>query len=275
MAAQVKPGVTNVTVVPLVFAYNSPFMTVMIQGKNFPLQLDLGGTTGEVFLDLKILKRLKGVRKTHKFNRGQNAAGERHIDRTYILPQMTIGNFVFSNVMADEFNDWGFDPTKPKQVKQSTPEIFKSGLVGLKLFKNLRIILDYPHSRMLLMKGDASSPKEYEIDKWHKFQFDLIEGSITTRGKLDSQQQVFVWDTGWPTMFVKSSHASKIKAFRKKSEEGTPIQVSLELENRQYGSWPFVVADASSLPGTAVIGHPFFMTHQIYIDFVHKIIAIH
>ena len=171
-----RTELSSPVVVPMVASQGRPVIEAMINGKGpFPLLLDTGAS--EPVLNPNLVDELKlpvtGARKI-----GDPAEPEGIAARALRVDQLTIGKAVFTGVTAVTWDGAGhFSPGA-------------RGVIGLALFRDLLLTIDYPKNEIRIERGELSAQDPgvvtYKPGPDGMVRVPVTVGSITVDADLDT-----------------------------------------------------------------------------------------
>ncbi|MEK6734051.1 MAG: hypothetical protein AABY27_02985 [Pseudomonadota bacterium] len=248
-----------------------PFVTVFIEGRPVKLLLDTGARNAFLILNKDIIATLNTLVEFPIKFKSQDITGKTYIAKKYILPKFNIDNINFIKVKLDEDTNWGLT-TGPKKTKD--------GAIGLELFSNKAIILDYPNKKLAIIDGKI--PPEYDIENWSKINYEIDRYGLIISA---------VIDRGWAKTFVLDS-GSNISIIKPTSGGTNNIQYDCDINlspglqcthiNTQvfsindinYKNLQFYLYHFYEPTSDGILGYNFLIDKIIYIDFIKKQIRI-
>jgi hypothetical protein len=240
--------------VPITLQGDSPMLHVLVDGSEVPLILDSGNSTS-VALTQIVMDRVKAT-PTGDTSRGIDPKGNVLVYPKYKLHRIQIGKAVFTDVVAElDVHDSSYQAA----------QVGQQGFLGTSLFKRYKVIVDYPHLRLILVPPGSRERKASECKgavvpfspAWH--------GEPAAELSTDIGRLVVWWDTGSPTSgltkrFVQSSGSP--------SSDDRLISKHLWLGDIDFGPWPFDILELTLPPGfDGFMGYNFFATHVVCMDF--------
>lgn len=225
----------------------APILTVEIGDTRVRLRFDLGDRTPLV-LQKSVLDAAHAV-PTGTY---ANAIG---LDGPFKAPfykvaRVQLGTAVFTDVVARlDMPRRGYVPDKKTQ-----------GYIGTALLKPYRIVIDYPHRVLTLLRGEGQSA----LCRGTRVPFDLSSpmwrGEPMTAAQTDFGRVLLAWDTGSFTSVIR-------KAAVPSAHLGPVTTEKLILGGRNFGPRQLRVFDVS-LPGfDGFIGNDFFDQNVVCVDF--------
>jgi hypothetical protein len=195
-----------------------------------------------------------------------DSTGKKTCLKTFIIPKLKIGEFTMHNVsgvMRDYM--WGNKP-EPDFIYI---DAYKNGVIGLNVWREFNLLIDYPHEQAVLMKHGVY-PKNYDVKNWVKIPFEITKYGITTAAKINSVDTLLSWNTAANHSVIMQSTMKKIARVPseylsfapKKFTVGRMDVPSPELHIVDEG-FPF-----------DVIGSSYFTEHVVFIDFKNQYLFI-
>jgi hypothetical protein len=240
-------------VVPLGIVGHAAIVMTRIDGVMVPLQVDSGDST-TLALQKAVLDRVRATPT------GQSSK-QRYIKGTvsspwYRVHRVQIGGTVFTDVLVRLDTHPASDPAK---------DVGQKGFIGTGLFKNYRIVLDYPDHTMTLLPensvergrhGCAGSAVSFSSN-WH--------GQPVTNVDTDLGRVTLWWDTGAPATILSRSFVQRARRGR---ASGPVTSKRFILGGTDFGPWQLAVWPMSLPTGfSGFIGYDFFSRHIVCFDF--------
>jgi hypothetical protein len=207
------------------------------------------------------------------------------INRT-MIDKFTLGTIHYSRAEADVINLGHLENSKGVKIL---------GLLGVNLFKQCEIIIDYEKSLIYLhhiRRKEASSYKSEQLNDeaaYNTIPFDLKENKIITYSEMSGKKLRFVIDYGAETNLLDSRLPDRIfeqveisgrttllGTGNKRVEAVTGILKGLRIANRDIASLPIIITNMEktcfSLNGCAdgVLGYDFLSLQKIGFNFVQR-----
>lgn len=163
------------------------------------------------------------------------------------------------------------------EVHSSTnqpPDVGQKGLLGTGLLKPYEVVLDYAHLTMTLVPRAANdNPSEQCRGTTVPFAATQAPAEPVTKADTDLGDLTLWWDTGAQFSFVSQKVVQRGRAQASKEDVTTK---RLVIGGTDFGPWQFKWMDMSLPPFfDGFIGHDFFATHVVCIDFPDKRLVIH
>jgi hypothetical protein len=248
--------------IPVVFVGNNPLIEVEIEGKKYPLKLDLGAACQFAFFK----EALEAIteKKFIEFLITTDIKGNQYKVGSYSVPLVKTKNLKCKNaVILEESIDfvtkgamlWPLDGKQNSQI----PFI---GRIGRECFTSNNLVLDFPNSMLFV----TSSLEELKVDHWpmrelFETSFELGCWGIVLSFETDIGVKKLVLDTGANTSILKSS--SKPTAERE-------ILTTTKFATGGHDFGPFNLSlfeMGSSIDADGLLGLDFIKKHAIYLDF--------
>lgn len=254
--ATIDPNATHVTI-PLTFAQGIPYLEMEIQGKQIPLKLDLGGFS-TIALSDSLLRSMDLVITGSRTS--NDAFGNRHTVRDYVIPEARIGGIALSSVEGSEDKSY------------LAPDKAGNGYLGYGLISKFkRVVIDYP-AKQLTLSWDGSLPARFSGKEWTTIPFD-DKGGVVAPMTLDGKELSFWWDTGANFSIIDPDLAIADRTRRQSNVSiYTPAQISLG--GREMRPTEFLALELAGPGEDGLIGHSFFNQHVVLIDFETSTISV-
>jgi hypothetical protein len=255
LAANVNAA--SVATVPIrLFGSEAPVIIVRVQGKELPLQLDLGDSSSLV-IHPEILSSLHSepTGRTFKFF-SMDGEFETPIVR---LESIEIGTLKFRDVDArKDAHDEAFLTAKKTAVGAL-------GFIGTGLLVSGQIRLDYSRTR-LTISLPVKSGETSNICRGRSVPFVLNKYGFTTRVNTDIGELQLGWDTGAPAVLI--SRSAAVAAQIPTDQEST-VSENFVIAGRNFGPQRIEIWDNMPLPPeiAGLVGHPFFQKHIVCFDY--------
>jgi len=250
-------------VVPLRLDSRFPIVIAKVDGLDVPLILDTGGSAS-VVLQQPVLDRIKAVPTGGESFKGMDAKGSVLQAPKFRISRLELGDAVFTDVIARvEVHA----PTMP------APRVGHKGLLGTGLLKAYEVILDYPHLTMTLVPHTVNdTASERCRGTGVPFAASQAPAEPVTKADTDLGQLTLWWDTASGFSFVSQKVVERAHAQASKEDVMTK---RLVFGGFDFGPWRFKWMDMSLPPFfDGFIGHDFFATHVVCIDFPNKRLVI-
>jgi hypothetical protein len=250
-------------VVPLRLDSRFPIVMANVDGLDVPLILDTGDSTS-VILQQPVLDRIKAVPIPGESFKGVDAKGSVVQAPKFRISRLELGGALFTDVVA---RAEVHAPTMP------APDVHHKGLLGTGLLKAYEVILDYAHLTMTLVPHTANdTPSELCRGVNVPFAASQAPAEPVTKVDTDLGQLALWWDTASGFSFVSQKVVERGHVQASKEDVRTQ---RLVFGGFDFGPWRFKWMDMSLPPFfDGSIGHDFFATHVVCIDFPDRRLVI-
>jgi hypothetical protein len=247
------------TIIPIEFDIKTdgisgiPLLPITLKGKEVLLNLD-SAAFAPIHLNPEIVQMLN-LEYTGKSITMYDIEGNRFKIKEFIVPELHLGDFKLLNVIG--YENW---------IPKDHPFASENGLIGAGILRKFKFIVDYPESRIVLVKEGGTLPKDYQINNWIR-----VPQITSWEAELDDTR--YRLKLGWDTC----ASFSIIKPYRefvgKKDERGIVKFSNLRINNHDFGPIEFAIYDFN-LPIDGCLGYNFFKSHKVYFDLENEILAI-
>jgi len=267
----------NYTEIPLYFSSRIPLVNVEIENSKIPFMLDTGAAQESIVINESLSKKLK-IYKTRETKKSVDFFGNTQEGKEFIISSIRLGDFVLHNIKGTIRQPWGL-----KKNQKAPPALaFGNGIIGLKLLKKFKIIIDYPHKNLVLIKNKI--PPRYTLKNWNVLFFDPQCGDgIVTQAYIQHSLITLLWDTGANFMPLHPRHDIRGRihscpSYVEKSLDDTICKMlkvsNLKIGKKEYNNIDFILVSFQEPKVDGFIGEPFLAKHIIYIDFKKGLLAI-
>ncbi len=251
-----------------------PFVNLNIEGQNLKLLLDTGARNTELIVDKKFISNFKTLVEFKRKGKSGDVTGKKYIAKHYLLPNLKIGQLHFKKVNLAEDTKWG--------LKTVGSELKNDGAIGLALFANKSIIIDYPNQKLVIIEGNKI-PSQYEIKKWLDIPYKISLYGLHLFVNIDKSmiKKNFILDSGANLSIIKPSSIGnniiskdcKVK-FDLKSECRYVKDSLFKVDDINFNNMSFYLYDFKEPTSDGIIGYNFLYNKQIFIDFEKRKIKI-
>lgn len=252
--------------IPIEFIGNHPLVEVELEGKKYPVKLDLGAECQFAFFE-EILKEIP-EKKFVKFITTTDVKGNRYKVSSYSVPHVKMKNFAFENVAileeARDFATKGAVLWRRGDKKQS--HIPFVGRIGRECFRSNNLFIDFPNSVLFV----TSNLEQLKMDHWpvcdlFETSFEMGRWGIILSIETDIGLKRFVLDTGTSASILKKAHAEL------PSEKQVFTTTKFSINGHDFGPIDLSLFEmTSSIDADGLLGLDFLKKHAIYIDFKNK-----
>lgn len=259
-------------IIDLTINNNLPMIQFQIEDKKVELLFDTGARNQSLVLEKNILAKLKTIIEFKRQFKSTDITGKEYIAKKYILPKFAIGNINFSKVEVSEDTNWG--------LKSGNNLFTKDGVIGLELFTDKAIIIDYPNKKLVII--NKKYPNEYDIDRWQKLDYKIDRFGLSIYTSIDGDiVKRFILDTGSNISIIKPSSVGKSKVMYDCNAQLSPNTScsyiksnKLSLKGIDYKGIFFYLYNFKQPIADGILGYDFLADKIIYIDFDKRIMKI-
>jgi hypothetical protein len=234
----------------------APVLLVRVQGRELPLQLDLGDASSLV-IHPEVLATLH-AEPTGRFFKGFSMDGT--IETPIVsIKNVEIGSLTFRNVDARrDAHDEAFRLAKKKGIGAV-------GFIGTGLLSSGQIRLDYPRKRLTISIPGAEGQVR-NLCGGKPIPFLLNKYGFATSVSTGIGELQLGWDTGAPAVLISASTAT---AAHISTDQESIVSEKFVIAGRNYGPQRIEIWRNMPLPPEipGLIGHPFFEKHIICFDY--------
>ncbi len=261
--------------IPVKFSHsNTPIIDADVEGKIYPLMLDLGSIFS-LSLDKDLLEKIN--KQACDLVKWRDWKGTPYESLSYLIPKVNLYGLEWTKVVAKETNRqqntagvlWD---DKPETLCE---EEFK-GKIGLPLLKKTNLCLDFCHQAIFscnslkTLQSKGICPKNMI-----QIPFYLKKGVLIVHAETEVGQFNLIVDTGATVSVIKSSLIDEM--YQKKDQRGLPFVISsyLKLSRTDFGELNFYLCDLDRRDEIeGILGMDFLKRHIIYIDYPNKVLYI-
>jgi hypothetical protein len=266
-------------VLPIDFTDDIPYINLLIENTRVRCMLDTGAATTDLALPKDVLSTLKTIKLTSEKKKATDLTGKIYTFSEYSFPRLFIGKLLYTNLVISENYNWGLSVNSTNDVSE---HYNTAGVVGLNLFKDKKIIIDYNNKKFVIIEQESSLPTEYDIENWEVTPFKLDDEGISLYAAIDKTHiGRFILDTGANKSLIKptSTGTNKIS-----SDCDIPLLPNnkcafietkkFSLENRSLGKTHFYLHDFPQPTADGILGGDFLANKIIYLDLKKQIMRI-
>lgn len=253
----VNVNAASTTSVPIrLYGTEAPVVILRVQGKELPLQLDLGDASSLV-LHPEVLASLRSEPTAETFS-GFSMDGK--IETPIVrLDLVELGELKIADVTArQDVHDEAF-----RHYKKT--EVGAVGFLGTGLFKSGQIRLDYSRTRLTISLPQSTGAVR-NVCRGRAIPIVVNKWGLTTPVGTDVGELQLGWDTGAPTVLMSRSAAS---AARLATDLDSTVFEKFVVGGKDFGPQRI---DIWNIPLPAeiagLIGHPFFQEHVVCFDYL-------
>lgn len=246
------------SVIPIKIEDNLSYIEVTVDTTKIMLHVDIGDSDNNIRLSPALINRLN-VKYTGKYISFGNLVGDKLKAKEFIIQNLSIGDFQFSNIK-------GFEAIYAKDFAPPN----KDGTIGLALLRQFKVIIDYKGSSIILSRNNIF-PEKYNVNDWGKVNFYDRGIGIVTNAEINKKKIKLVWDTGAQCSMLKK-HVIGNNTMKK---EGDLFEISkVFFGNAELGPIGFIIMNIKQPPVDGIVGYNFFVKHIIFVDFDNKLLKI-
>lgn len=234
----------------------APVVVVQVQGKELPLQLDLGDASSLV-IHPEVLAALRSepTGRAFKFF-SMDGEFEMPIVR---LEEVKIGSLTFRDVDArKDAHDEAF-------LKAKKDGVGAMGFIGTGLLKSGQLRVDYPRKEVTIsLPGGTGELRK--LCRGQPVPFVVNQYGFTTAVSTDIGDLQLGWDTGAPAILISQSTA---RAAHLTTGQESIMSDRFVVAGKDFGPQRIEIWNNMPLPPeiAGLIGHPFFQEHVVCFDY--------
>jgi hypothetical protein len=247
----------SIATVPIrIVGVEAPVIVVRVQGRELPLQLDLGDASSLV-IHPEVLATLHSEPTGRTFNA---FSMDGTIETPIVsLKSVEIGSLTFHAVDARK------DAHEEVFLTAKKTGVGAVGFIGTGLLNSGQIRLDYPRKRVTIsLPGTAG--KVRNLCRGEPIPFVLNKYGFTTSVRTDIGELRLGWDTGAPAILIPESVAI---AAQVSTNQGSIVSQEFVIGGKNFGPQRIEIWDNMPLPPeiSGFVGHPFFERHIVCFDY--------
>ena len=229
---------------------------VRVQGRELPLQLDLGDASSLV-IHPEVLATLHSEPTGRTF---KAFSMDGTIETPIVsLKSIEIGSLSFQGVDARK------DAHAEAFLTAKKTGIGAVGFIVTGLINSGQIRLDYPRKRVTIsLPGTAGQVRN--LCRGEPVPFVLNKYGFTTSVRTDIGELQLGWDTGAPAILISASAAIAAQA---SPNQGSTVSQKFVIAGKDFGPQRIEIWDNIPLPPeiAGLVGHPFFERHVVCFDY--------
>ena len=247
-------------IIPVNLSTHTPIVNATIKEKKIKISFDSGAHTA-LILNKKILDKTPGVTFTGNYRHSIDATGKKYKNPEFKLDKIILGNYKSHNITGNIYAPWGLLLKNDSSSHDKKDEIKykKDGVFGLDLFKNKKLIIDYPKKNLVVLHNDTL-PEPYSTFKWIECKQNVDTNGIVIEGIFSKKKGRFLLDTGATASFLRPSFLS-IKD-KKESVSG----FFLTDKHAELGEIKFYLYEFVEPQVDGILGYDFFSNKKIYVE---------
>lgn len=252
---------------------NLPFVNLQVENQRARFLLDTGARNQVLVLDKDILSKLTSIKAFRAKEKNIDITGKEYIAKRYILPKFNIGKISFLQQRIVEDTDWG--------LSTKNISIPKDGVIGLELFLNKGIIIDYPQNKLTII--DRKMPIEYDTDNWLELKFKVDREGVSIYTSINNEKvKRFILDTGATLSIIKPKAIGNnivkndCNIYLSKGGKCSYIKPkNMKLNNSNISELPLYLYDfPPEFEADGILGYGFLSDKVIYIDFDKRVTKV-
>ncbi len=260
-------------VLDLILENNLPFIEINVEDQKLKMLLDTGARNEVLVVEKDKITNLKNLAEFPVKFKSYDITGKMYLAKKYILPVLRIGDISFFKVRVSEDTNWGLSTGDKASIK-------KDGVVGLELFNDKAIIIDYPNRKFIISNGNF--PDEYEIQTWRTIDYKISKEGLSIFINIDSAfPKRFILDSGSNISIIKPASIGSnqilggCEATLTTGVACTYIKPNkFIIKEQNYPNIDFYIYNFMSLQADGILGYNFLADKAIYINFLTREIKI-
>jgi hypothetical protein len=250
-----------------------PLIEIEIEGDVYHLVIDLGSYV-QMSIDKQILEKIK--KKSYGVAKFGDFKGNHYVSQKYLIPEIKIGNTIFSEVIAKEENDDFKKTTILWESSESAPSRC-NGKIGRALLKRTNILLlDFPNSRVAFIKNPRLLNAQNFPEDFLAIPFEFTVSGIILKIHTDLGEKKFLLDSGLTINAIRANQCQNLECQNDKNGLGYFMSSQFVIGDKSFGKtrlYPLnITPDIENIDG--ILGMDFMRHHTFYIDFRKKILYI-
>jgi hypothetical protein len=264
LVAAINAKAASTSSIPIrLYDTEAPVVMVRIQGKDVPLQLDLGDVSSLV-LHPEVLATLRSEPTGDTF-KAFSMDGE--IETPIVrLDLIEIGGLKLYGVAARK------DAHSETFLNNKKTMVGALGFIGAGLFKSGQLRLDYPRTRLAFSLPSGTGVVR-NICRGQKVPFVTNQYGFTTPVSTDIGELQLGWDSGSPAILVSqtAAAAAHLDPNLERTESKTFI-----VGGKDFGPQRIEIWNNIPLPKeiAGLIGYPFFQKHVVCFDYSKRMLHV-
>lgn len=241
---------------------HTPITDAYIEQDKIRLSFDSGARM-PIILKQAVLDRARGIHLTGRNRHSTDAAGRQYKNPEFRLRQIRLDEYATNNIVGNLYKPWGVrfranGLTSSLSVPTDSGEV--DGVFGLDIFKNKRLIIDYPSGKLVILHRNYF-PEPYKSMHWAGCQRKLDKAGIVIEGIFLGKKGWFLLDTGATGSFIRPSFVEikpsniHVTGDFQISKDAKPIKTTFYL-------YEFAVPKVDG-----VLGYNFFADKRVYLEY--------
>lgn len=254
---------------------NLPFIKIDVENIKVKVLLDTGARNQTLVLKDTILSKLSSIKQYPKKEKSIDITGKEYIATKYILPELKIGSLSYLQVKVTEDTNWGLSSGNSHAITN------KDGVIGLEMFTDKAIILDYLNKKLVII--DKKYPPEYDIENWNELKFKVDRNGVYIFASIDNaKSSKFIIDTGSNISLIKPN---LVDIKEKKDDCGVMSAIENKLcihfipdsfnqGDINFGKILLYLYNFKEFEPDGILGYDFLSDKMLYIDFNKRVIKV-
>ena len=247
--------------------YNLPLIMINYQGEKIQMILDTGSNIA-LHLPMDLINKIPNKMENSEKIRSTDLSGNVTELRSFIIDKLVLNSFIFNNVQVVEYKDWGlFISSDPMDNDNSEDSSAFKAVIGLKLFDNYVLTINYPESN-LTISDDTSTDLN---PNWVAIPFDLNDEGLVVTLSDGIKNYKMVLDTGATVSLIKEQSLSP-ESIKISDPEDNFKSISLDVNNVANDSVLPIIIDSfpNEFQSDGLLGADFLSKNRVKIDFKNK-----
>ena len=247
--------------------YNLPLIMINYQGEKIQMILDTGSNIA-LHLPMDLINKIPNKMENSEKIRSTDLSGNVTELRSFIIDKLVLNSFIFNNVQVVEYKDWGlFISSDPMDNDNSEDSSAFKAVIGLKLFDNYVLTINYPESN-LTISDDTSTDLN---PNWVAIPFDLNDEGLVVTLSDGIKNYKMVLDTGATVSLIKQQSLSP-ESIKISDPEDDFKSISLDVNNVANDSVLPIIIDSfpNEFQSDGLLGADFLSKNRVKIDFKNK-----
>ena len=247
--------------------YNLPLIMMDFQGEKIAMTLDTGSKIA-LHLPMDLINKIPNKTENSEKIRSIDLSGGVTELKSFIVNKLELNSFIFNNVQVVEYKDWGlFISSDPMDNDNSEDSSAFKAVIGLKLFDNYVLTINYPESN-LTISDDTSTDLN---PNWVAIPFDLNDEGLVVTLSDGIKNYKMVLDTGATVSLIKQQSLSP-ESIKISDPEDNFKSISLDVNNVANDSVLPIIIDSfpNEFQSDGLLGADFLSKNRVKIDFKNK-----
>nr|WP_255520643.1 MULTISPECIES: aspartyl protease family protein [unclassified Gilliamella] len=237
------------------------------QGEKIAMTLDTGSKIA-LHLPMDLINKIPNKTENSEKIRSIDLSGGVTELKSFIVNKLELNSFTFNKVQVVEYKDWGlFISSDPMDNDNSEDSNAFKAVIGLKLFDNYVLTINYPESN-LTISDDTSTDLN---PNWVAIPFDLNGEGLVVNLSDGIKNYKMVLDTGATVSLIKEQSLSS-ESIKISDPEDNFKSISLDVNNVANDSVLPIIIDSfpNEFQSDGLLGADFLSKNRVKIDFKNK-----